>query len=108
MEKKKHNYFWWILFILFTIFMSFFLAYDSNYYESSISKKSRITQEKIREFEQDVKDNKEIDIKNYVEEDNINYSSAMSNVGAKLSSSIDDFMQNGLSNFFDVLGKLFT
>ena len=107
MEKKKMNYFWLILISLFLIFSAYMVAYNSGYYEANVSRKSKITEEKLQEFEQDVKDGKEIDIKDYVENDFVDYSSSFSKLGSRLSSSIDTFMDNGLSDFFELLGKLF-
>ena len=105
--KKKPNYFFMILGILFLIFMSYNIAYESGYYESNVSRKSKITQEKLKEFEQDVKENKEVDIKDYVDNDYIDYSSSMSNLGNTISSSINNFIEGGLGNVFDFFGKLF-
>ena len=107
MEKKKKNYFWLILSALFLVFVAYMVAYNSGYYEANISKKSRITEEKLQEFEQDVKEGKEIDVKDYVETDYIDYSSSVSKLGNKLASSIDNFMDSGLTDFFNFLGKLF-
>ena len=108
MKKKNYNSFWWILGLLFIIFVSLVIAYDSGYYEANISRKSKITESKIKEFETDVKEGKEIDIKDYIESDFKDYSSPMSKVGSKLSSSIDDFMNNGFTNFFTFVSRLFT
>ena len=108
MKKKNYNSFWWILSILFILFVSLIIAYDSGYYEANISRKSKITSEKIREFEEDVKEGKDIDITDYVENDFVDYSSPMSKVGSKLSSSIDNFMNNGFSDFFNFVSRLFT
>ena len=107
MEKKKRNYFIYILVSLFIVFSAYMVAYNSGYYEANISRKSKITEEKLQEFEKDVKDGKEIDIKDYVENDYVDYSSSLSKLGNKLSSSIDTFMDTGLSDFFEFLGKLF-
>ena len=108
MPKKKTNWFWVIFCSLFIIFIAYIIAYNSGYYEANISRKSKITEEKLQEFEQDVKDGKDIDIKEYVETDRKDYSSALSKVGNKLSSSIDGFLDSGLNGFFDLLSKLFT
>ena len=107
MEKRKKNYFLITLLVLFIIFSAYMVAYNSGYYEANISRKSKITEEKLQEFERDVKDGKEIDIKKYVENDYVDYSSSLSKLGNKLSSSIDTFMDSGLSDFFELLGKLF-
>ena len=108
MKKKNYSSFWWILSILFLIFSALIIAYDSGYYEANISRKSKITQNKIEEFETDVKEGKDIDIKDYIESDFKDYSSPMSKVGSKLSSTIDDFMNNGFTNFFSFVSRLFT
>ena len=108
LEKKKKNYFFIILFSLFIIFLAYILAYNSGYYEANISRKSKITEEKLQEFEQDVKDGKEIDIKEYIDKDTIDYSSKVSKIGSDLSQGVDKFMEGGLSDFFEFLGRLFT
>ena len=108
MEKKKNKWFWFILSTLFLIFVAYTLAYESGYYEANISKKSHITEEKLQEFESDVKEGKEIDVKDYIDNDFVDYSSSMSKIGNKLASSIDSFMDSGLTDFFNFLGKLFT
>lgn len=108
MEKHKKNYFLIILSILFIIYVAYMVAYNSGYYEANVSKKSKITEAKLQEFEKDVKDGKEIDIKDYIENDYVDYSSSFSKLGNSMSSSIDIFMDSGLSNFFELLGKLFT
>ena len=108
MEKRKQNYFKILLVSLFLIFTAYMVAYNSGYYEANVSRKSKITEEKLQEFENDVKEGKEIDVKKYIENDYVDYSSAFSKLGNKLSSSIDTFMDNGLSDFFELLGKLFT
>lgn len=108
MPKKKFNWFFFILGSLFIVFVAYTLAYQSGYYEANMSRKSKITEEKLQEFEQDVKDGKNIDIKDYVEKDYIDYSSSMSKIGNSISSSIDSFMDNGLNGVFEFLGKLFT
>ena len=108
MPKKKFNWFKFILSTLFIIFLIYYLAYSSGYYEAKINKKTILTKEKIEEFENDVKEKKEIDIKNYVNNDYIDYSSTISKIGNKISSGIDSFMDGGVSDFFDFLSRLFT
>ena len=108
MQKKRFNWFGFILLSFFLVFSAFYIAYSSGYYEVNVSKHTIITQEKLEEFENDVKNNKEIDIKDYIDNDKKDYSSKISKVGSSLSSSIDSFMDGGMSDFFNFLGKLFT
>ena len=108
MPKKKFNWFKFILSSFFIVFLAYYLAYSSGYYEAKVTRKTILTKEKIDEFESDVKNNKEIDIKNYVNNDYVDYSSSISKIGNKISSGIDSFMDGGVSEFFDFLSKLFT
>jgi len=104
---KKPNYFLRILTILIIIFIALSVALESGYYDVKVGKKATLTEEKLEEFEQDVKDGKEIDIKEYIEEDTIDYSNSVSRFGQTLGSSIDKFMSYGLNDFFNLLSKLF-
>jgi len=104
---KKTNYFLRILTILIIIFIALSVALESGYYDVKVGKKATLTEEKLEEFEQDVKDGKEIDIKEYIEEDTIDYSTPVSKFGQTLGSSIDKFMSYGLNDFFNLLSKLF-
>lgn len=42
---------------------------------------------------------KEIDIKDYISNDNVDYSSPMSRLGTTISSGIDTFMSGGVTDF---------
>ena len=107
MNKKKNNYFFIIMGMLFIVFVSYIIAYNSGYYEMSNLRRARITEEKKEEFESDVKKGENVEIKDYISDDYIDYSSAMSKVGNSLSNSIDKFIETTLSDFFTTLGKLF-
>lgn len=73
MKKQKPNWFFRILSILFLIFISLTIALESGYYESKTAKKAMMTQESIKQFEEDIKNNKPIDLKkyNYIEKKTI-------------------------------------
>lgn len=107
MKKKKSNWFLNILGICFIIFVALYIAQASGYYEAKIAKRSVITSEAIKEFENDVSLGKEIDIKDYVSSDYVDYSSPMADLGSKLGSGIDKIMDGGITDFFKFLGNLF-
>ena len=60
---KKVNPFFKILFVFFLIFIALYIALESGYYDVKMGRKATITEEKLKEFEQDVKDGKNIDLK---------------------------------------------
>ena len=104
---KKNNYFFIILGMLFVVFISYIIAFNSGYYEFSNYRKATITNEKMNEFEMDVKNNENIDVKDYLNNDYVDYSSVMSKVGNSVANTLNNFIENGLSSFFSGLSRLF-
>ena len=72
-----------------------------------MGRKATITEEKLKEFEQDVKDGKNIDLKDYLTKDYIDYSSKVSRFGSKIGTSLDKLMDGGINDFLELLGSLF-
>ncbi len=62
------------------IYISSYYVSNSGYYEYNMQKKTILTNEKIKEFEHDVKNNEDIDIKNYLDYEEYDYSNRMSNI----------------------------
>ncbi len=102
--------FWIVMSILFAIFLTLYISQAIGYYDYEQYKKVELTSEKIAEFEQDIKDGKEIDIKDYLENVNIDYNNSASKAGLKLSSSIKKYVRTGidgtLSFFFFITWRL--
>lgn len=93
-----------LLFILFLI--NYFIA-NTGYYNKINNKKTIMTEEKIKEFETDIKNNEYIDIKKYTNEEEQDTSNIMSNLGYKTSETINDIVTNKLFKLFKIVGKLF-
>lgn len=93
-----------LLFILFLI--NYFIA-NTGYYNKINNKKTIMTEEKIKEFESDIKNNEYIDIKKYTNEEEQDTSNIMSNLGYKTSETINDIVTNKLLKLFKIVGKLF-
>lgn len=96
-----------VLFVLFLIFLVNYFIVSSGYYESQVHRKTILTEESIREFEEDVKNNEYIDIKDYLKDDYVDTSNVMSKSGVKFSETINDFVTNKTIKFFKLVGKLF-
>ena len=110
MKKKNNNsgLFWWPLTILFVIYISYSVSLENGYYQSKVGEKTILTEEKIEEFEQDIKEGKELDIKDYVVDDYKDYSSPISKAGQKISLGVENFITKGIGEFVSVVSKLFT
>lgn len=104
-EKKKNNIFLKVILILFLIYFSLYLMDNLGYYNLS-AKKTILTEEKIKEFELDIKNGKSIDLTNYVESDE-NYNNFYSNIGYNLSKGIDKVLNEGLYKVGKIIKKLF-
>lgn len=94
-----------LLIILFAFFAMFFSS-SSGYYEYELNKKTSLTNDAILKFEQDIKDGKEIDIDNYIVEENKDYSNNFSNVGLKLSNKIKEIFSEGVKFIFNSIGDM--
>ena len=104
-NKKKKNIFLRCILILFLIFISLYFMDNLGYYNIA-SKNKILTEEQIKEFENDIKNGYSIDIKNYVK-DNTNYRNTYSDIGYNLSNCIDNVLNKGLKNLSNILKKLF-
>ena len=105
--KKKSNLFNRVIFILFIIYIIFYISVESGYYDANITRKTVLTNEKIKAFEQDIKNNKPISLDNYYQEDDKDYSSLVSKSGQKLTKSVSGIVSFVLHNAANVLKKLF-
>ena len=104
-KKKKNNLFFKILSILFIIYFALFLMDNLGYYNIA-TKNKVLTEEKLKEFELDIKNGENIDIKNYTD-DTTNYKNFYSNIGYNLSVGIDNILNKGLKSVGNILKKLF-
>lgn len=107
-NKKGNNYFFKTLSLLFLIFISLYIALESGYYESKVAKKTTMTEENIKKFEQDIKEGKAIDIDSYVYENHHDYSNNTTDVAIFIGSKVEQFMSTGINDFFNVVKSLFT
>ena len=97
---KAKNVFILLFSCLFILFISLYVTQATGYYEFSNAKKSTLTNEAIKKFEQDVKEGKEIAAKNYLEEEK-QYNNKISKASLTLSKTIEksfNFIMNRLFN----------
>ncbi len=107
-EKKKwaSKIFWKIFLALFIAFFALYVSEATGYYEFEQHKRVTLTQDKIKEFEQDIADGKNVDIKDYMGEREINYQTKISNTGLKISEGIGKWAQDGLGAAFNFLNQI--
>lgn len=106
-KKKKTNWFFRIVVLLFILYLSLSIAMETGYYESKLNEKTMLTEEGIKQFEQDVREGKNVDINNYITEKNRDFSNGATKTGVFLSSIVQDFMSKGITGMADLFKKLF-
>ena len=104
--KKKTNWFKIIMVTFFIAYISLFILNLTGYYDGSIRRKVEFTREQIAQFEQDVENGKSVDLNDYLEDQNKNYTNNASKLGYAISSNVDKFLNSGLKEILSILGKL--
>lgn len=107
-KKNKPNWFFRTLNLLFFVFISLYIALESGYYESKMAKKTAMTEESIKKFEQDIKDNKPIDLKDYTFENHKDYGNNTTDLAIFIGGKVEKFMSSGINDLFNVLKSLVT
>lgn len=105
-KRKKTNFILLIFILFFIFFASIYIFGISGYYEYSEYKKSNLTKEKIEEFESDLKNGIDIENKNYLINEQKDYSNKFSKIGLKTSKYVEKVMTKGIKNAFSIISKL--
>ncbi len=107
-NKKKKNYLFIIIVSLFFIaFISLYFSQVNGYYEFKEYNKKTLTQEAMKQFENDIKEGKDINVDDYLKTNYVDYSNNISNVGYKTGEFIEGIMTTGLKRTFKLISKLF-
>lgn len=88
------------------IFIASYMIAESGYYEYTMQRRTIITNEKIKEFEEDVKNNKEIDLKNYLDKEEIDYSNKITTLVYNISDNSNKLARKTIKYIFKKLGSL--
>ena len=95
-----------IMIFLFIIFIALFISQANGYYEYQEYKKVALTKEQIKEFEDDVKSGKKIDLKDYVGNTKKEYGNTISDTGLSFSKKIEKYAKKVITTSFGALSKL--
>ena len=106
--KKKPNYLRILLIGLFLAYIVLYVLNVTGYYNSNIRRKVTFTDEQIKIFENDVKNGEKVDLKDYLKDQDKNYTNNASKVGYAVSTNLENFLNNGIKDIMGILSKLFT
>lgn len=101
----KNNFLKTMSLTVFLIFIALYYSSNSGLIDYQARNKTVLTEEQIKMFEEDVKNNIEIDLKKYVEDKEEKYDNNISKTTLKLSNTIGETIQNGLDFLFGKLEK---
>lgn len=96
-----------IIACLFSLFLCLYITQALGYYEFTNNKKTTLTTKGIEKFEQDLKEGKKIDAKDYIEEEK-NYNNLLSRTSLTISNTIEKTFNTLMNAFFNELSKVTT
>ena len=99
MHKKANKILKYLILTSFITFLSLYISQSTGYYEYRASKKTALTNKQIKEFENDIRKGKKVDIKKYIETNNKNYQNNLSKTSEKC-------IQKVIDKSFKLLGNL--
>ena len=77
----------------------------SGYNEYTRNRENMLTEEQIKEYEEDIEAGKDVTIKDYLNKDKVNYENKVSELGLDLSRLIEDIFNKGMNVFFEMLNE---
>ena len=106
MKKTKINLFFKLLIISFIIYVAFYIADITGYYEKTVHDEMIMTKKAQMQFEEDIASNKAIDVTDYLPQEK-DYSNIFTKGANKLEQSLGNFFGDDLSSVWDILRSLF-
>ncbi len=97
-----------ILIILFILFIALYISQSTGYYDYETYKKTALTKEQIKKFEEDVKNGKNVSVKDYLDDTSRDYSNKLSDTGLKVSKKIERYSKKAIETVFGALSGLVT
>ena len=102
----KNKIFLFILFIFLVFFLVLLIAESQGYYKNRNEKAKILTEEQIKEFEEDVREGKDIDIKKYVLYEDKDYSNKVSSNVYKISLKLEEAVDKTIKLIFNSAGNM--
>lgn len=93
-----------IVFILIILFLILFFSYRNGYYIDKNKEKSILTEEMIKEYEDDLKNGVDVSKKNYVVITN-SYDNSYTRASLKISNKIEKALDKVIKYLFNQVGK---
>ena len=96
----KNKSFLYILLFLFIVFIALYFSSNAGLIDYQSRYKKNMTEEKIKQFEEDVKNNVSIDVKEYIDTKGNEYNNNLSKTTLKVSNTIGNTVKKALDFLF--------
>lgn len=103
---KKHNFFKTLFILVFLLFLALFIASKTGYYEKSVKDKTYLTNKKLKEFEKDISEGKNVDAKDYFPKE-VDYSNVFTKSANNISNKIGLVVNYKAKNIWNFIKTLF-
>ena len=92
-----------IMLILFLLFLGLYFSSNAGLIDYQAKYKTSLTEKQIKQFEEDVNNNINVDIKDYIDVNNKRHSNNISKTTLKISNTIGKMVKNTLNIIFEGL-----
>lgn len=105
MKIKPNDILKYIFIVLIIIFLFIYASHKKGFYAYTNYEKAMLTEEAIKKFEEDVALGKDIDVNDYLKEQN-NYHNKLSDTSLKISNTLGRYIKKGIIVVFKKVNKL--
>ncbi|MBQ8891694.1 MAG: hypothetical protein IJ068_02385 [Bacilli bacterium] len=81
------------------LFLGLFFSYQNGYYDKYMKDKIDLTNQSIEQFEQDIKDGKDVLLEDYLQKET-SYATKTSTASLKVSNKLEKIINNGIKYIF--------
>ena len=95
-----------VIIVTLIIFVASYIISESGYYEYTMQQRTIITNEKIKEFEEDIRNNESIDLKEYLDKEQNDYSNKITTLVYNISDNSNKLARKAIKYLFKKIGSL--
>ena len=103
---NKNSFFKFIFIVVFIVFVIAYVIGVSGYYEYDLANKKVLTEEKIKEFEKDVENNENIDLKDYAVDTHRDYTNKFTKSVTYVSLGLNKYLKKTIEKAFNLVSKM--
>lgn len=104
---KGKNFFRIFMLVVFILFTTLYITQALGYYEYTNHKTNQLTEDAVKQFEEDIKSGKNIKASDYIKQEN-DYNNNISRMGIKMSNMVGETFDSIMNFIFKQINKTIT